>query len=108
MTRITDGGYAIISWISSSSAQGIKVPERFEICAGAAGVWYLTDNDDAGRADDVMLPVLVSVPSDAKICRNVNTLFNDCMPDGRSRANPRARHQNGILNACSFFNANSR
>ena len=37
------------------------MPERFEICDGVAELWYLTDNDDAGRTDDVTFPVLVSV-----------------------------------------------
>ena len=36
------------------------MPERFEICEGVAELWYLTDNDDAGRADDVTLPVPVA------------------------------------------------
>jgi len=39
----------------------LKMSKRFEICDGAAELWYLTDNDDAGRTDDVTFPVLVSV-----------------------------------------------
>ena len=78
------------------------MPERFEICDGAAELWYLTDNDDAGRADDVTLPVLVSVPSDAKICRNVNTGFgrlsvngNRCLPSPPGRINACIRDRSG-------------
>jgi len=61
MTRIPDGGYAIIPWISSSSAQGIKNVQTLRNLRRAAELWYLTDNDDAGRTDDVTFPVLVSV-----------------------------------------------